>query len=185
MGYGKRMTKKIEDERKFLVDLKTFTAWRTEAEPGEEYSNATLYVNDEIKVRQGYLSLVPPVTRIRLSDAQQSGESYATVTAKGPGLQRKKEAEGVLERFSDGDSLFSMCKVTVIKTRWLISFKGKCWEVDVFEKKLRGLCMAELENQSMPDKKRVPPWLGREVTKDKRYSNVMLAQFGVPDDYRR
>lgn len=177
------MALKTENERKFLVDLKAFNDWKKPMSiydpPGGDDG-----VLEETLVQQGYLSLVPPVVRIRRAKEQRSGLSSHTVTVKLGGLQVRKEFEmGVTG--ADSAVLLTLCRFTVTKTRWLVQWNDARWEVDVFEKWFKGLCVAELENQRMPVKAKLPPWLGREVTKDKRYSNVMLAQFGIPDDARR
>lgn len=173
------MTLKTENERKFLVDLKGFNAWKEPTgifnPPGGDDG-----VVEEVAVKQGYLSLVPPVVRIRRAVEIRGGINEHVLTVKSAGLQVRKECETRVED-DFGANLLSMCKFTVTKTRWHVQWNDALWEVDVFlEKRFKGLCMAELENQRMPSKAKLPPWLGREVTKDKRYSNVMLAQFGAP-----
>lgn len=61
------------------------------------------------------------------------------------------------------------------KTRYTVDFAGFTWEIDVFAGHHRGLVIAEVEMQSETDDPKLPAWLGREVTGDKRYSNQSLA----------
>jgi CYTH domain-containing protein/CHAD domain-containing protein len=69
------------------------------------------------------------------------------------------------------------------KTRYLVPLEqGLEAEVDVYEGDLAGLATAEVEfgfeRQSRDF--RPPPWLGEEVTGDRRYSNQSLALAGAP-----
>jgi adenylate cyclase len=53
--------------------------------------------------------------------------------------------------------------------------------VDVFEGRLAGLVLAEIEFPSQAESRRFQPpaWLGEEVTGDDRYSNRRLAEAGL------
>ncbi len=67
------------------------------------------------------------------------------------------------------------------KTRWLVPHGGATLAVDEFGGPLRGLVLAETEDP-LTD---LPPWLGREVTSEDRYSGAALAGAGqVPQDRR-
>ena len=70
--------------------------------------------------------------------------------------------------------------VLVEKTRYLVDYRSQCFEVDVFHGRLSGLTIAELELARPDQHIQRPPWLGPEVTGDKRYGNYALAQFGLP-----
>jgi adenylate cyclase len=50
------------------------------------------------------------------------------------------------------------------------------WEVDVFEGENAGLVIAEIELEHEQQAFARPPWVGREVTHEERYSNSRLAQ---------
>ena len=51
-------------------------------------------------------------------------------------------------------------------------------EVDIYHGRNRGLIVAEVEfpNHASRRKFKAPRWFGREVTGEKRYSNVRLAR---------
>ena len=57
-------------------------------------------------------------------------------------------------------------------------------ELDVYEGDLGGLVTAEVEFPSEADAERFdpPPWLGRDVTGDDRFSTRRLALYGVPEE---
>jgi CYTH domain-containing protein len=50
------------------------------------------------------------------------------------------------------------------------------WEVDVFEGDNQGLTIAEIELKSTDETFELPPWIGQEVTGDKRYYNSYLSK---------
>ncbi len=67
---------------------------------------------------------------------------------------------------------------TVKKTRYLFHLDDKHKiELDVFEGRLEGLVMAEVEFTDVADANSfVPPkWFGKEVSEDKRYTNKSLS----------
>jgi adenylate cyclase len=50
------------------------------------------------------------------------------------------------------------------------------WELDVFQGRLEGLVIAEIELASEDEAFDRPVWLGEEVTSDRRYSNYALSR---------
>ena len=64
------------------------------------------------------------------------------------------------------------------KTRYEIPWKKMTIEVDVYHGRNHGLIVAEVEfpNQVSRRKFKPPPWFGREITGEKRYSNIKLAR---------
>jgi CYTH domain-containing protein len=69
----------------------------------------------------------------------------------------------------------------LVKSRSIRVIDGVQFSIDVFEGALAGLQLAETEveelNARLPD----PPWLGREVTHDDRYSGGRLAMMTAGD----
>ena len=64
---------------------------------------------------------------------------------------------------------------TVIeKTRWLVDFGGRRWEIDEFGGLRSGLVVAEVELSSAEAEVELPPFVGEEVTGDERYYNSSL-----------
>ena len=55
------------------------------------------------------------------------------------------------------------------------------WEIDEFHGRLEGLVVAEIELESETEAVDIPPFIGREVTDDKRYYNSALAT-ASPED---
>ncbi|MGH7582700.1 MAG: CYTH domain-containing protein [Gemmatimonadales bacterium] len=144
----------IEIERKFLVDTD-----RWHPDPG----GGVLY-------RQGYLSTDPTV-RVRIA----GDKAVITIKGRPEGISRLEfeypipsdDATILLDRLRRGQ--------VVAKRRYRVPFEGDVWEVDVFEGDNAGLVIAEIELPSQDTKVVMPPWIGREVTGDRRYSNASLA----------
>lgn len=57
-------------------------------------------------------------------------------------------------------------------------------EIDVFGGELEGLCYLEMEFPSVAEAESftAPDWVTREVTRDGRYNNNSLAQYGMPSE---
>lgn len=80
----------------------------------------------------------------------------------------QEDAQIMLRHFAQGS--------LIQKTRHEVEFAGHLWEVDVFEGDNAGLVVAEIELSSVDQTFEHPPWLGEEITGDKRYSNVALSR---------
>jgi len=146
----------IEIERKFLV---RGDAWRTLGTP--------------ILYRQGYLPTRDGVT----ARARIAGErAYLTLKGKSQGYSRAeyeypiplKDAEEILE---------TLCAQPLIeKYRYAIPQGDLVWEVDEFLGENQGLILAEVELEQEDQAVTLPPWIGAEVTGDRRYDNASLAR---------
>ena len=77
----------------------------------------------------------------------------------------------------EAEFLLGMCINNLVeKVRYIEKYKGMIWEVDVFEKANSGLIMAEIELESENQLFDIPPWIGEEVTFDKRFYNSWLSK---------
>jgi adenylate cyclase len=143
-----------EIERKFLV---TGDGWRA--------GKSTRYT-------QGYLSRDKGRTvRVRL------GGDKAFITIKGESTNVTRQEFEYPIPAADADSLFKLCLGPLIeKTRTVIEHEGKKWEVDEFHGDNEGLIMAEIELENEDEPFARPPWLGEEVSHDRRYYNSQLSQ---------
>lgn len=75
--------------------------------------------------------------------------------------------------------LDSLCTPRPIrKTRYLIPHGQLAVEVDVFEDRLAGLVIAEVEDAADPSN--LPPWLGAEITDNPRFDPSALAHVETP-----
>ncbi len=150
----------MEIERKFLVKSLP-SGWRKS--PGSH-------------IRQGYFSLRPKDVEIRL---RQKGEVYFLTIKGGRGRIRLEEEIPISKkRFQ---RLWPLVRhACVIKTRHPILHDGRKIEVDVYGGPHRGLVTADVEfpTTSASNSFKPPPWLGQEITGNRRYANESLARRG-------
>jgi adenylate cyclase len=148
----------IEIERKFKVNQKMLLGGGT-------------------RIHQGYLSVDPPVVRVRVVETgDTSAQWQAFMTTKGAGLLSRKEIEFPIP-VPDAIELLCMTPHKIDKQRWEIRGPDKkIWTLDLFVDPHPGLMLAEIELQHEDEIFEKPDWVGEEVTDDKRYSNVNLAR---------
>lgn len=148
----------IEIERKFLVKD---VDWM-------------LDVYNKQQILQGYFSADSNM-RVRIDkDTKQS-----SICIKGDGLVTREEYQYLVPS-KDAISMFSLCRYHVVKTRHHVMFDGLNWEIDVFKGPLDGLIVAEIELDDESQLFKLPPWVGKEVTDDPRYTNHSLSMHGKP-----
>ena len=149
----------IEIERKFLVRDDSYKAM----------------AHRSYRIRQGYIcSGHGHTVRVRQRDEQ------GFLTIKGPSL------DGGLSRYEfekeitldEATQLFRLCRNGIIdKTRHLVAMPdGHTFEVDEFHGDNEGLVVAEVELSAPDEHYDRPPFLGEEVTTDRRYTNASLSR---------
>ena len=146
-----------EIERKFLV---TGDAWREGARDAQRF-------------RQGYLPGIETASvRVRVSgDRAWLNIKSATLVVS------RLEFEYPIPLADAEEILDALCERPLIeKTRHHVPHAGHLWEVDVFEGDNAGLVVAELELASPDESFERPPWVGAEVSHDRRYYNVSLVR---------
>lgn len=120
--------------------------------------------------KQGYLSSVKErVVRVRIAGTK------AKLTIKGvtKGVSRAEYEYEI--PIDDAKELLDLCEQPLIeKRRYVETFHGKDFEIDVFLGANQGLVIAELELGSEDEAFDKPPWLGDEVSGDERYYNNNL-----------
>ncbi len=145
-----------EIERKFLVC-------------GEFRNKST----ESSEIVQGYLSSSPgPTVRVRI----RGKKGYITVKGRSDksGIERYEWEKEIA--VDDARELMKLCEpFPVEKTRYLVTFSGHLFEIDVFHGANSGLVMAEIELRSADEAFEKPPWLGEEVSGDPRYYNSALS----------
>ncbi|MCW2272803.1 CYTH domain-containing protein [Rhodoblastus acidophilus] len=140
----------VEIERKFLLRTND---WRAEVVDVERYRDGLIAETGCGKVR------------VRLAD------SFASLTVKSPatGLARH-EFEYPISRSDAELMLTTMCGDMVAqKLRHRVIHEGFEWTVDVYEKRLAGIALAEIELDHEDQHIPLPPWVGAEVTGDARF----------------
>ncbi len=153
-----------EIERKFLVDKLPFDISEL---PHKE-------------IKQGYIVYAEDGTEVRL---RKIGDQFFITVKSGADMVRNEtEVELSFEQF---EQLWHLTRgKRVEKKRYYYNYNNKVIEIDFYEGFLEGLNTAEIEFESEAEAKNfsLPAWFGKELTHDKRYKNIVLAQFGLPTE---
>lgn len=146
-----------EIERKFLV---ASDAWRRDVTRSAHFQQGYLASNAECAVR------------VRLS----GDRALLTIKSAAPGIRRSEYEYEI--PLADAREIFDTLCVgrRLSKTRHFVTHGPDTWEVDTFEGENQGLVLAELELADEAQSFERPPWLGEEVSGDRRYSNASLAE---------
>ena len=142
-----------EIERKFIV------------EPAKLPGNLS-----GIDYQQGYISINDSgVTRIRIINDK------AVLTIKSKTVEISRDEFEYDIPYKDALRLINLSQGEVIhKTRSVIEYENKTWEVDEFHGKNKGLWLAEIELNDEKEDFIKPNWVMEEVSKDKKYYNSYL-----------
>jgi len=149
-------SKRIEIERKFLVKN---NSWQKGARG--------------INFQQGYLSTESFRTvRVRL----EGKVGKLTIKGKKTGIAGD-ELEYDIPIADAKYLLDNICMQPIIyKKRFRIPFENLIWEVDVFKGENKGLILAEVELKRVNQKIKLPSWVGKDVTHDRRFRNANLVK---------
>ena len=144
----------LEIERKFLV-------------LSDDYQQNSR----SVFIKQAYLSVDGNMAiRVRIEKNQ------ATINIKSKKSERVNHEFEYIIPMDEAISLVKMSPYPIIeKTRHMVKYEGKIWEVDKFHTDNDGLTVAEIELDNENEEFGMPPWLGEEVTADYRYLNSNLA----------
>jgi adenylate cyclase len=154
MRKGSQVSREIE--RKFLV---ANNDWRILADNGRRLRQAYLADTDRAAVRVRIINDDRAVLTIKSAEA---------------GLSRQ-EFEYALPK-ADAEALIELRQGSILdKTRFHLRHSGHIWEVDVYGGDNAGLVIAEIELASEDAAIELPPWLGDEVTGERRYYAARLA----------
>ena len=164
----------IETEIKFAVRKGMGTPWRENADSHSE-------------IRQGYIPAEGCTVRVR----QRDDKAYLTIKEhKGAGALSRYEFEKEITP-DEAHHLFTLCKGFVEKTRYLVTYAGRVFEIDEFHGENEGLVVAELELESEDEKFDTPQYLGPRVSHIPYYYNSYITKHpyptwreNVPEEYR-
>jgi CYTH domain-containing protein len=145
-----------EIERKFLV---ASDSWRTHDTVSISIIQAYVAVGDDRNVR------------VRIID----GNSAQLTVKLGRHAVTRDEYEYGIPVEDAREMIAGAVGIVIEKTRFIVPYGGFTWEVDVFAGFYKGLVVAEVEMESEEDAPEIPDWIGREVTGDRRYSNMVMA----------
>ena len=165
-----------EIERKFLLaEAPGFGGDPGGSHGGSGWRDA---VTRTIRIVQFYIFVAPDRSlRVRISDETKAELALKT----GSGMDRG-EFEYEIPVVDAHELMEHRIGALVEKTRHHVPLGAWTLEIDVFEGALAGLELVEVELEAADDSPSLPPFVGREVTGDPRYSNARLALDGRPAD---
>ncbi len=151
----------LEIERKFLI---ANDAWRAAASVPRS-------------IRQGYLARGEHANvRVRIIGKK----AFLTVKSNTAGLVRQ-EFEYAIPLVEARAMLSDLCGELILeKQRFTVSADEIEWTIDLYEGRLAGLVLAEVELFATDQEIALPTWVGVEVTDDPRFRNEILARNGAP-----
>ena len=122
-------------------------------------------------IEQHYLIMGEKEVRVRF----MGGDAFITFKTTEPGIKRTEYEMEI--PFFHGRNLIKLFSVSSIeKVRTFTTFEGHTWELDVYNGLNEGLYIAEVELENENEELVLPPWVGEEVTDDKRYRNSYLSE---------
>lgn len=144
----------VEIEHKYLVSDDSYKSMATEA----------------IEIVQGYLNRDPMRTvRVRIFGP----DAYITIKSKNEGDTRLEFEYQI--PVNEAREILKLAEGTPIrKIRYIVPYEGNIWEVDEFLERKDNLVIAEIEIPTSDHKYKLPPFVGKNVTGDKRYYNSNL-----------
>jgi len=146
-----------EIERKFLLKDES---WRDVCFKGKKYIQGYMTGSDLASVR------------VRLED----DNAFLNIKSLTLGIVRS-EYEYAIPKTDALELLENLCvKPLISKTRYIVLFDNKKWEIDVFEGDNAGLVVAEIELKSENEQFKCPDFIADEVSDDIRYYNVNLVE---------
>lgn len=151
-------TSSREIERKFLIKRLPLAILRSR----------------HFQIAQGYLANEPGGRHVRLRKKAKT----ASLTFKVGRGSAREEREITLSAAQFATLWPATRGRRLRKTRYEVPWKRLIIEIDFYHGRNHGLMVAEVEfpSQSSCRKFKPPGWFGREVTGEKRYSNVRLAR---------
>jgi adenylate cyclase len=125
-------------------------------------------------IKQGYLANEPDGRHVRL---RQRAKAALLAFKVGRGFARE-EREVRLSAKQFAVLWPATAGRRLQKVRYEVGWKRFTIEIDVYQGSNRGLVIAEVEFPTEASCRafKPPPWFGREVTGEKRYSNIRLAK---------
>lgn len=169
------MAKKIETEKKFLVEFPK--SWADLAELFDDLMDVKRISQTYLKSDDENLSARVRKTIEGLTGDTNTVYHFNKKKLVGKGSHEEEEYEITKKEYESHLKNKRSDKVTIDKTRFVFKYNDQVFELDVFKNALKGLAILEIELPSITTKVELPPFLKmiKEVTEDKKYNNFSLA----------
>ena len=144
----------LEIERRFLI----------------KNANWKKFITNKIFIEQGYLSKTIDdwIIRIRFN-----GKDFKITLKKHIESFTNFEFEYSIPR-NDGETIMSSLSNTIKKERFYLEIERKSWIIDCFKEKNYPLEIAEIELSNEKEDLILPPFISKEITGLKNFSNFSL-----------
>jgi adenylate cyclase len=116
---------------------------------------------------------------LRVRTLVSENKKIGFITVKESGLLVRNEYEMEIP-YDVAESFLFNCENLIDKQRYYIPNGETTIELDIFNGKLNGLLLAEIEMTDENQQINIPSWFGKEVTENPNYTNVKLAFLGIP-----
>ena len=128
------------------------------------------------KIAQGYLAIAPKGVQVRL----RKKATARSLTYKSGAGGAREEREIMLTPRQFAVLWPGTFKRRLTKIRYDVPWGKHTVEIDLYQGRHKGLVVAEVEFKSKKAAASFqrPDWLGKDVTRDPRYSNQLLATKG-------
>jgi adenylate cyclase len=166
-----------------------------QSNPPLEIEKKYLVLNDDWKkevsnsftIYQGYYTENEQFKRIRLVPEEGTAiVAYKEDAGEIKGFVKRIEIENAVD-YQTGLDLIKNSRSVIVKQRHLIPFGEYTIELDVFSNLDKPLVMAEIEVQeNQIDSyltKKLPSWLGEDVSNSKSHTNARLSDNALPIDF--
>ncbi len=144
--------------------------------------SAPIDLSKGVIIEQGYF---PFDEEMRL---RHMGDEFF-ITFKDSGGLMRSECERTIEPWAFRAQWKNTDGRRILKTRYSVPYEGFTLEFDVYGGKLTGLITLEVEfdSKAIAARFRLPKWVRSafEATKDMRFKNRVLAEKGLPYDFRK
>ena len=154
----------VEIERKFLL---RDARWRAEVVRSRRMAQGYL-----VGAAAHAMGAARASVRVRVADA----DAWLNIKAARTAIERE-EYEYPIPRADAERMLAQLCGAVIEKIRHQVPAGDFVFEVDEFLGANAGLVVAEIELPAVDAAFPRPAWLGREVSADSRYFNVLLAEY--------
>lgn len=138
-----------------------------------------LLESDKKEIKQGYIidDSKKGVLRVRITDEKNAYLTYKKATnERGKNIEIETEIS-----LNEAHMLMDECERKIDKVRYILPHENNYWEIDVFNGKLKGLIVAELEIEDTHFQYKIPDWISNDVTDIELFSNYNLAKCSIND----
>ncbi len=80
----------------------------------------------------------------------------------------------------EAEALMELCLRRTVRTSWDVPYGGSVWRVNEYQGRHAGLWTAFLELDSRQDGYEEPPWVGKNVSGDRRFTDEGLSRLQCP-----